>query len=119
MRKLSELLPIARSYLCTVEEPHRGGRDAYRLYTCYATELAYREDKLSSVECELLQCAISNALRLAHNAGAIARVAELAGVECHDLRSVEYIAFRDKWLDRLQSKLEADEKLYNSAELVL
>lgn len=111
MRKLSELLPIARSYLCTVEEPYHGSQNGFHLYTCYSAELARHDGKMNIDEERHLCRTICRELALQGAGGAIARVAELAGVECHDLRSVEYIAFRDKWLDRLQSKLEADEKL--------
>lgn len=98
MRKLSKLLPIARSLLTT---GNGGGEE----YTCWAAEVAYERGFMTYDEQRNLQGAIVARLDSQHpGRSAIASLAVRAGVVSRT-RHPEYISFRDKWLDEMQSDL--------------
>lgn len=100
MRKLSELLPIARSLLTT---GNGGGQE----YTCWAAEVAYERGTMTYEEQCNLQAAIGRRIDSQHpGSAAITSLAVRAGVVSH-ARHPEYISFRDKWLDEMQADLLA------------
>jgi hypothetical protein len=111
MRKLSELLPIARKFLVTAENPFENSmRDCF---TCYAAEKAWRSGEMTMGEQIALRDAIEDELsRQRYGASTICRIASYAGVEYRHLNESAYIYFRDSWLDDFQSKLEADEAMF-------
>lgn len=107
MRKLSELLPIARKYLVTVEDV----RDDAETYACFAARDAHKAGEMTVVEYAELRDAIE--AEIVRQTGGL-RITILGVADhCYDRRfesrcCPEYIAFRDAWLDNLQGKLELE-----------
>lgn len=108
MRKLSELLPIARSLLISADDvlPNGQGRYGLEVYTCHAAQTAAHKGLMTHQEYHELKASIEAEIhKQRYGAAAIGSIAEKHGVT-RITRHPEYIAFRDKWLDTFQAKLE-------------
>lgn len=107
MRKLSELLPIARQYLLTVEHPKMDV--LHDEYACFAAKKAWQDGEMTHKEQWQIRTAIENELLNTHGCSTIASAVREHFEDGHcELDDPKYIGHRDKWLDEFQAKLEAE-----------
>lgn len=110
MRKLSELLPIARQFL--VNNDHSWEDSQHDVYTCHAAEKAWLHGRMTRDEQQVLRDAIEAELYRQSDgyncsiSGYLGRFHDF----CYSMYSPEYFVRRDQWLDEFQAKLEADER---------
>jgi hypothetical protein len=115
-RKLSQLLPIARKHLISLEHP-REVQGMYDQFTCYAARVAWENLEITRKEYDALRDAIMEELAVQSQnygmsyCGCLINLLTYKHPEVFKMfpHSPKYFPYRDAWLDEFQARLEKQE----------